>query len=113
LLKEFHHWGPELGDLEERGLIVKDKSFETGYRVSSGILLTWLADELVKIVRSDKSFDMWLQDEKIDGAFLSTREKNAFKDAVTGAAKALGQGATAMIEAFGKGLGSGVAGKMT
>jgi len=113
LLKEFHHWGPELGDLEERGLIVKDKSFKTGYRVSSGILLTWLADELVKVVRSDKPFDTWLQDEKIDTAFLSTREKNVFKDAVTGAAKALGQGATAMIEAFGKGLGSGVAGKMT
>lgn len=113
LLKEFHHWGPELGDLEERGLIDTDKGFETGYRVSSGILLTWLADELVKVVRSDKPFDTWLQDEKIDGAFLSTREKNAFKDAVTGMAKALGQGATAMIEALGKGLGSGVAGKMT
>lgn len=113
LLKEFHHWGPELGDLEERGLIIKNTELETDYRVSSGILLTWLADELVKVVRSDQPFDNWLQDNHIENAFLSTKEKKVFKEAVTGAAKALGQGAMAMIEAFAKGLGSGVAKQVT
>ena len=102
LLKDFHYLGPETGDLEERGLIVKDARFETGYRISAGILLAWLADEMVKVLRTDQPFDKWLQENHIDGAFPSAREKNAFKKAVTVVAKALGPGATAIIEALAK-----------
>ena len=36
LLKEFQHWGPELGDLEERGLIKKDSAPGTGASASGG-----------------------------------------------------------------------------
>ncbi len=118
LLKEFQHWGPELGDLEERGLIKRDSApgasaseaggMKTGYRVSAGILLAWMADELLKAARSDQPFERWLQEQRIEGAFLSNKEEKVFKEAVTAAAKVLGNGATAIIEAF----GSAVAGKV-
>ncbi len=112
LLKELRNWGPELGALRERGAIVEVSNVPAGYRVSSEIMLAWLADEVVKAVRGDQPFDQWLQAKEIEGAFLSNEEKSVFQQSVTGAAKALGQGASAIIEAFGKGLGSGAAGKV-
>ena len=106
LLKELHNWGPELEELKEKGVIADEPNHPAGYRVTSEIMLTWLADELVKAVRTDQPFDHWLQEKEMETAFLSTKEKNAFQNAVRGAAGILGQGATAMIEAFGKGFGS-------
>ena len=77
-------------------------------------MLAWLADELVKAARGgdEQSFDTWLHEKEIEGAFLSNKEKSVFRKSVSGAAKALGQGANVIIEAFGKGLGSGAVGKV-
>ncbi len=72
-------------------------------------MLTWLADELVKAVRTEKPFETWLQDKHIDGAFLPASEKETFKKVVKDAADALKRGAVSMIEAFGKGMGEGFA----
>ena len=113
LVQEFPNWGAELRELEERGLIVADKNFQAGYRVASEIMLTWLADVLVRSVRIKKSFDHWLQEKEIDDAFLSTKEKKVFQNAVKNVANALGQGATTVIEAFSKGLGAGLSKNIT
>ncbi len=109
-IKTLQDWGPELNDLEEKGLIEKNEQYRGGYRVSSEIMLTWLADELVKAGRTGKPFESWLQDKGIDGAFLSVSEKKVFEKVVRSVAGMLGQGAKTMIDAFAK-QGPGLAKK--
>ena len=83
-VNEFSYLNEELDNLEERGVIIEDSYLETGYRVASEILLTWLADELVKVVRPDLSFQDWLRNNCIEEALISEKEKKAFKKAVIG-----------------------------
>ncbi len=108
LAGEIHYLRPELTKLEEKGLIVADKRYSAGYRISAQILLTWLADEVLKACRTDQPFEAWLQEHRIEGAFLSNKEKQVFQKTVKGIGKVLGKGGTAVIEAFGKGIGSGL-----
>jgi len=100
-------WGPELEDLNDKGMIAKDESFNCGYRVIPEIMLTWLADEIVKVSRATPPFETWLHEKGLDGAFLSIGEKNFFKKLIKHTSTVLGQGAISIIEGFGKGVGEG------
>ena len=108
-IEEFRYWGPELNHLEERGWIINRDDVEVGWTVASEIMLTWLADEIVKVIRHQKPFEQWLRDEQLDGV-LTVREKEVFEKAVKSIAGMLKQGATTIIEAFAKGVGSSLAG---
>jgi len=111
-LERIHEWKPELEDLRERGWIIKDENCEGGYSVAPRIMLTWLADELIRIGREEKEskdpFEKWLSVEGIDGT-LTINEKKLFKNMLRSWAGTLGQGTTTIIQASCAGLGFGMA----
>lgn len=100
LIKDLEQLGPELSDLEARGMIAKNSTYHTGYCVEPEIMLTWLADEVVKAVRSDQPFETWLQDREMAGAFLTKTEKETFKKIIQYGGGLLKQGAGGLIQAL-------------
>jgi len=105
VIKNLNEFSPELSDLEEKGMIAASELHECGYRVEPEIMLTWLADELIKAGRTENSFGTWLQKHQMDGAFLTKSEKEEFKQAVNGAAGVLKKGTMSFIDSFAKALG--------
>lgn len=101
-LKELRDYGPELGDLESVGLLARDDRLPGGWRVTQEVMLWWLADELVRTVRSDSAFDAWLRAQELDH-LLTRNEREQLGHVVQRAAAALSHGATTLIEAFAKG----------
>lgn len=95
-------WSPELHCLEERGQLLGDDRVKGGWCVSSKAMLWWLADELVRAVRPDVPFENWIKEQEMDGLF-TRKEKDQLKKVFIGAAKALRDGATTLIESFIKG----------
>jgi len=91
LMTSIEDWKPELRELENKGWIEKDEQYQGGYKISSEIMLAWLSDELIKAARTDKSFESWLQERGIDGAFISVDEKKAFVEAAKKAAGVIKQ----------------------
>lgn len=71
--------------------------------ITQGAFLWWLADELCRNVREEAEFKVWLQEREMDGLFTNP-ERQRFGKAASGIAKALGKGATTLIEAFAKGI---------
>ncbi len=66
----------------------------------------WLADELVRKVRDDKtSFEDWLRAQEMDGK-LTRQQQDQLSTVVRGAVQVLTQGATTLIEAFAGGVGT-------
>ncbi|GEM_PF-2667602 len=98
-LKGIAEWKPELDELQVRGWIRPNSDFQGGYCLNSQIMLTWLADELAKLGRDSQSFENWLQDKGIDGAFLSVNEKKIFSKTITDSVRALYQPTIPMFSA--------------
>ncbi len=98
-LKGIAEWKPELDELQVRGWIRPNSDFQDGYCLNSQIMLTWLADELAKLGRDSQSFENWLQDKGIDGAFLSVNEKKIFSKTITDSVRALYQPTIPMFSA--------------
>jgi hypothetical protein len=71
-------------------------------------MLWWLADELVRAVRNaDTPFESWLRAQELDGVF-TRQEQEQLGTVVRAAAEVLRQGATTLLEAFAKGIASGI-----
>ncbi len=102
-------FGPELADLEAAGWLTPDAQVPGGWRVGPQAMLWWLADELVKSVRADASFEDWLRAQELEH-LLTRAERDRLNQVVRGAGQALQQGAMTLVEAFAKGLGSSLAG---
>ena len=99
---ELDDYRSELAALEAIGLCAEgDKG---GMIITQGAFLWWLADELRRNVRDDAEFKAWLQAQEMDGLFTN-QERQRFGKATSGMLKALGKGATTLIEAFAKGIG--------
>lgn len=105
-LKEMRDYGPELGDLESVGLLARDDKVQGGWRVTQEVMLWWLADELVRTIRSDSAFDAWLRAQELDH-LLTRTEREQLGHVVQRAAAALQHGASTLIEAFAKGAVGG------
>ncbi len=56
--------GQELRRLEKTGFISKDSGNPSGWRIYPEVLLWWLADELTRAVRDEKSFNEWTQKQE-------------------------------------------------
>ncbi|MGB3299258.1 MAG: AAA-like domain-containing protein, partial [Phormidesmis sp.] len=98
---------PEIGDLEAVDLIVKDDKILGGWRIEPQVMTWWLADELVRIVRSDRPFDQWLQAQEMDNC-LTSQEKENLTKFTRSVADILQQGITKFIDAFAEGIGKGL-----
>ena len=63
----------------------------------------WLADELVRAMRSDSAFSQWLHAEQLEGRWTKGQRAQ-----VAEAAKALGRGVRELMQAFAMGAGASV-----
>ena len=96
---------PELRLLGKQGFVTEDQTAPTGWRVRPQAFLWWLADELVRTVRDETSFEEWLQ--KQDLGFLLTRgEKEQLGKAVHAVTGLLKDGAATLIQAAAGGVGA-------
>ena len=97
-----HYLEPELGELNSFGLIDVDDNFAGGYKINQGSLLWWLADELIRTIREDSTFEEWLLEKQLVGGLVSQKELESLKTL----AKLLDKGATTLIEAYAKAISS-------
>ena len=67
-------------------------------------MLWWLADELVRAMRSDSAFSQWLHSEQLEGRWTKGQ-----REEVGEAAKKLGRGVRDLMERFAIGVGMGAA----
>ncbi len=102
LVEDLDDYRSELEALEAMGLCAEGGN--GGMVITQGAFLWWLADELRRNVRGDAEFKGWLQAQEMDGLF-TTQERQRIGNATTGMLKALGKGASTLIEAFAKGIG--------
>jgi hypothetical protein len=66
--------------------------------------LWWLADELVRIVRDESSFEEWLRKQEWEG-LLTRSEKQQLGKGVRAVGGLLRDGVASLIEAAAKGVG--------
>jgi hypothetical protein len=83
-IQGFRDWGPELDDLEATGLVARDEHVSGGWRVVPQAMLWWLADELVRAVRTDTPFEDWLRAQELDG-LLTAKEREQLEKVARGA----------------------------
>lgn len=69
-----------------------------------GAFLWWLADELVRTVRDEPSFEEWLRKQEWEG-LLTRDEKQQLNKGVRAVVELLKDGAKTLIEAAAKGVG--------
>lgn len=109
-IEDMCDFGPELTDLTNAGLLIRDEQMQCGWRVVPQAMLWWLTDELVRAVRrNDLSFEDWLRVQELDN-LLTKKEREKLSQATQGLVKVLRNGAVTLIEAFAKGLGESWAG---
>lgn len=71
-----------------------------GPRITSGIMVWWLADELVRAGRSDRSFEQWLRQHKLDRS-LTEQQQELLQQVATDIQRVQEQvGVASPIEAF-------------
>ena len=100
LLKKLPNYSSELKTLKRRGFIKEDGSFESGYRVTAKVMLSFVADELITALREDENLDKMLHRETWDGMFTKGE-----KEQLANATKALGNLLKEGAEIFSKTAG--------
>jgi hypothetical protein len=98
--------GPELRELTKQGFIAEDSALPEHWRVRPGVLLWWLADEIVRLARDDTPFERWLLAEEWQGQ-LTRGEKDQLRKAGRRLGGWLEKGVTTLIEAAAKGAAAG------
>jgi len=94
----------ELRALARQGFVAEDGAIPGGWRVRPAAFLWWLADELVRTVRDEPSFEEWLRAQGWEG-LLTRGEKQQLDKGVHAIASLLKDGAAKLIEAAAKGAG--------
>lgn len=100
----------ELRELQKQGFIVEDVATVDGWRVRPGVLLWWLADEIVRLARDDTPFEEWILAQEWQGQ-LTREERKQLRTMGHVLGGWFEKGATVLIEAAAKGLGAGIIGK--
>jgi len=104
LVHDLHDLGPELAMLRDRGFVKEDETAPGGWQVRPQAFLWWLADELVRTVRDETSFEEWLKKREL-GILLTKSEKEQLSKTIRAASGLLKGGITTLIEAAAKGVG--------
>ncbi len=104
LVKHLDDYTPELDKLEANGLVARDNN--DVWRVRQAAFLWWLAEQLWKAVRDESDFEVWLQQQTMDGIF-TRQERQWMKKAAKESASAVGKGINTFIEAYAKQLAGG------
>jgi len=107
LRQDLNNLGPEIGELTKARLIVKKND---DYHVAQGAMLWWLADELLKTVRPDKSFEQWLKDEQLVGGVMTQERVNQLSGVAKHVGGLLNEGAATLIKAMAEGAVKAVVG---
>ncbi len=105
LTKDLNSYRRELENLKNHGLLAEN--VEIGWMVTQGAFLWWLSDELLRTVRKDTDFEVWLRAQELDGV-LTKDEREHLAQAWKSVSSALGKGATALIEAAAKGAAGAI-----
>lgn len=98
-LKKLSDYSGEIHALEDRGVLVRS---DNGWMITQGAFLWWLTDELVRNVRDETEFKIWLQAQEMDGV-LTTHQKTELSKTTSVVLEYLSKGATTLIEAFAQG----------
>jgi hypothetical protein len=106
LVDDLPDFAPELTELKDAGVILETESGR--YEVAQKAFLWWLADEIIRQVRDDETFEQWIRSQELDGV-LTKGEKQRLGEAVKSLVGLARQGATTIIEAFAKGYGDALA----
>jgi len=109
LLEQLNTYKPELHELAQRGFIKSDPTLKGGWQVTAEALLWFMADELIKALRSGDELGEYLRKEEWDGYFTKG-EKKQFTEAVTFISNVVKDGVTVFIKAAAEGMGKAVSG---
>lgn len=101
--------GPELRTLRKQGFVSEDDDAPIGYRVRPQAFLWWMADEVVRMVREEKSIEEWLRQQEL-GVVLTEGEKDQLSKAIRTVGGMLEDGAITLIEAAARGAGEALVG---
>jgi hypothetical protein len=104
LIRDLRDLGPELWSLKKQGFVAENEAIPGGWRVRPQAFLWWLADELVRTVRDEPSFEEWLRAQEWEG-LLTRGEKQQLVKGVRAVTGLLKDGVTTLIEAAAKGAG--------
>jgi hypothetical protein len=85
-------------------IVAEDEAIPGSWRVRPGAFLWWLADELVRTVRDEPSFEGWLRKQEWEG-LLTRDEKQQLDKGVRAVVGLLKDGVATLIEATAKGAG--------
>lgn len=96
--------GQEIDWLSRIGMIDKDESTSSGYRLAQKAMLWWLADEIVRVLRDDISFENWILDRQYIRGAVSRRDLRQVSQAAKIASNWLEKGASTLVEAYAKSL---------
>jgi hypothetical protein len=107
LIRDLRDLRPELRSLKKQGFVAEDEAIPGGWRVRPGAFLWWLADELVRTVRDEPSFEEWLRKQEWEG-LLTRDEKQQLDKGVRAVVGLLKDGAKTLIEAAAKGAGEAI-----
>lgn len=102
LLKDLANWAPELKDLENVGLVRAAPGIPGGWFVTQLVMLWWLADELIRVLRDDTAFSNWLRSAELEGRWTHG-QREQLKEGI----RNFGGGVTQLIERFATGFGAG------
>jgi hypothetical protein len=97
----------ELRALAKRGFVAEEEAIPGGWRVRPIAFLWWLADELVRTVRDEPSFEEWLRKQEWEG-LLTRGEKQELDKGIRTVVGLFKDGVTTLIEAAAKGAGEAV-----
>ncbi|MGE0086472.1 MAG: hypothetical protein AB7S75_18850 [Desulfococcaceae bacterium] len=89
---------PELSDLERKGILAPHDRYTGGYCAEPEIMLTWLADELLKAGRTEAEFGKWIQTKGLEKVFTAG-EKEKYKKAAMAVGKYLDNRIMRIVEA--------------
>ncbi|MCP4655859.1 MAG: ATP-binding protein [bacterium] len=100
-------FGPERRSLQKQGFIAEDPRIPGGWRVLPIAYLWWMAEEVIRTVRSDEPFEDWLRAQEW-GELLTRGEKERLSGIMRSVGGVLKTGVTALIESSAKSLGGSV-----
>jgi len=103
LIHDLRDLGPELRMLTKQGFVAEEEAIPGGWRVRPVAFLWWLADELVRTVRDEPSFEEWLRKQEWEG-LLTRGEKQQLDKGIRAVGGLLKDGVTTLIEAAAKGV---------
>ncbi|MCB0368040.1 MAG: hypothetical protein KDD45_01045, partial [Bdellovibrionales bacterium] len=97
LFKGMRDFRQEISQLRLNGFIMEDSSVPGGWRVCPTAFLWWVADEIVRSVRVETTFENWLQKQEWDG-LLTKGEKELLKTTMLSFGELVKDGVNTLVE---------------